>query len=437
MRDTTKRIGCLFVALVGFVLGAEVPKAVSADLLVSNPDRRAVSRYDGTTGAFLGHFVVRISPGPLVFGPDGNLYVIIGGSGVFRFNGTTGASMGAFATSNGLDFFTALVFGPDGNLYVATSSDSILRYDGTTGTFIDVFVTSQSGGLTGPQGLRFGPDGNLYVGSGNTAQVLRYHGSTGAFLDVFVPTASGGLYQPLDLVFGPDGNLYVVAVFGPRVPTLPPPTIGVGRYNGTTGAFIDLFAMPLPPDQLPIGLLFGPDGNLYVESQGLPSVVDRFNGTTGQFIDQFVPWQSGGLFHPLPRGMAFFPVSEAPDCSGAVASVSEVWPPNHGFVPVSVTGVTDPEGGPLSIRVTAVNQDEALEPNTCPDAVISGEAVRVRAERSGHGNGRVYSIAFVATDSQGGSCTGEVEVCVPHDQGAGHTCVKDELVANSLGPCNR
>jgi hypothetical protein len=38
----------------------------------------------------------------------------------------------------------------------------------------------------------------------------------------------------------------------------------------------------------------------------------------------------------------------------------------------------------------------------------------LRAERSGKGNGRVYQVDFTADDGQGGSCTGSVNVGVPH-----------------------
>jgi DNA-binding beta-propeller fold protein YncE len=68
-----------------------------------------------------------------------------------------------------------------------------------------------------------------------TNQILRYDGTTGAFLDAFVPAGSGGLAQPSGLVFGPDGNLYVAAHA---------PSAGQGtvfRYDGTTGAFLDTF----------------------------------------------------------------------------------------------------------------------------------------------------------------------------------------------------
>jgi len=41
--------------------------------------------------------------------------------------------------------------------------------------------------------------------------------------------------------------------------------------------------------------------------------------------------------------------------------------------------------------------------------------VSLRAERQGPGNGRVYRIAFTASDGQGDSCSGTVAVGVPHD----------------------
>jgi hypothetical protein len=70
----------------------------------------------------------------------------------------------------------------------------------------------------------------------------------------------------------------------------------VQRYDGTTGAFIDIFGSGGGLDG-PIGLTFGPDGNLYVSSAGTDQVL-RYDGTTGTFIDAFVSANSGGLDAP-------------------------------------------------------------------------------------------------------------------------------------------
>lgn len=108
-----------------------------------------------------------------------------------------------------------------------------------------------------------------------------------------------------------------------------------------------------------------------------------------------------------------------PDCSGASAKLTELWPPNHRFIPVTVGGVTDPDGDPVTLKVTAVTQDEPVNDTgdgaTCPDAEGIGTAApRVRAERSGLGDGRVYHVGFKAEDGNGGTCEGTVTVCVPH-----------------------
>src|SRR5262249_11699577 len=106
-------------------------------------------------------------------------------------------------------------------------------------------------------------------------------------------------------------------------------------------------------------------------------------------------------------------------CSEAAASPSRLWPPDHKLVTVNIIGVTASQGDPVTIAILGVTQDEDVlakgSGNTCPDAFIQGETVQVRAERAGLQTGRVYRIRFQAKDPFGAQCTGEVQVCVPHD----------------------
>jgi hypothetical protein len=120
----------------------------------------------------------------------------------------------------------------------------------------------------------------------------------------------------------------------------------------------------------------------------------------------------------------FFQASNnaAPDCGRATASVNALWPPNHKFVPVGIKGVTDADADTVTLTITSIRQDEPVlgtgSGDACPDATgIGMSKAQVRSERSGTADGRVYHIAFEADDGQGGTCTGEVTVCVPPDQG--------------------
>jgi len=124
------------------------------------------------------------------------------------------------------------------------------------------------------------------------------------------------------------------------------------------------------------------------------------------------------------------------DCTTAGPSIDELWPPNHKFRTVSVTGVVTAAGDPASVVINEVFQDEPTnsvgDGNTCPDATGMGTSrVRVRSERSGTLDGRVYHLRFSATDPAGGSCQGEVTVCVPHDQGHRPPCVDQGALFNS------
>src|SRR5947209_1759905 len=89
----------LLATLVGIVMTAFAPCA-SADLYVGSHANNSVLRYSATTGDFIDAFVPAGSGGlehpfALVFGPDGNLYVISSGgpNKVMRYDGTTGAPL--------------------------------------------------------------------------------------------------------------------------------------------------------------------------------------------------------------------------------------------------------------------------------------------------------------------------------------------------------
>lgn len=127
--------------------------------------------------------------------------------------------------------------------------------------------------------------------------------------------------------------------------------------------------------------------------------------------------------------------NEPPDCSAAAPSAAVLWPPQHQFVPITITGVTDPDGDPVTITVDSIFQDEAVDApgsgNTGPDGQgVGTSTAEVRAERVGTGNGRVYHISFTASDGLD-SCTGTVRVSVPKSLGRNGAAVDDGALFDS------
>jgi hypothetical protein len=112
-------------------------------------------------------------------------------------------------------------------------------------------------------------------------------------------------------------------------------------------------------------------------------------------------------------------VNDPPVCTAATPSKSLLWPPNHRRVPITVSGVTDVDGDPITITITSIFQDEPTnkrgDGNTAIDGFIGTGTASIRAERAGNGDGRVYHIGFTATDGAGGACNRTVLVGVPHD----------------------
>jgi sugar lactone lactonase YvrE len=375
-------------------------------LLVSNFGGNDVLRFDETTGAFLGTLVAPGSgglstPRALDFGPDGNLAVLSGPfippngteqDEVLRFDRSTGAFLGTLVKNGDLADARALVFGRDQNLYVSNDANGtdkrgkdVESYDGTTGTFLGHFVTPNSGGLNHPQGLVFGPDGNLYVSDAYSRTIMRYDGVTGAplpspgsFGALFVSPGSGGLDEGQGIVFGPDGNLYVADAG----------TGQVLRYDGRTGAPLpsagNTGATFIPADSTGdrrAVLIFGPGGDLYVTSNvaGTDLVtVLRFDGTTGAPLPSagnsgatFIPAGSGGL-----SGLATYLIfTETDPTTLAYGTVT----------PASSSSLLASPSRSLAPRVQIGSFTAALNPGMTPDSAFGGNQAIGGAGAGGHG----------------------------------------------------
>jgi hypothetical protein len=110
-----------------------------------------------------------------------------------------------------------------------------------------------------------------------------------------------------------------------------------------------------------------------------------------------------------------------------VSNVSILWPPNHKMVDIIIqANARDASGQPptLSASVTSNEPQEGLgDRDLTPDwtASVINQAtgvitLQLRAERSGTGKGRLYTVSITATDEAGNARTATVEIIVPHDQ---------------------
>ncbi len=296
-------LGWCVVALCAVVTGGSA--AAGQELLVAGFGSDTVARFDLASRAFIGNLDISAGlDGPLCarVGPDGLLYVASEGTdSIIRYNPATGAKVDTFVTAgtSGLDGPTGMTWDHDGNLIVPSfNTDSILKFSGATGAFMQTLVAAGTGGLNGPDnGSIIGPDGNLYVPSYYTNRILRYD-AAGNFLGAFGPTIG----RPRVLEFR-GTSLFVTSES----------TDSVKEYNASTGAFIKNFVAPGSGGlDLPIGMVFAPDGFLYVAS-GTNGKVLRYNGLTGAFFDTYLEAGAGGVSFP-----AFLAVIPAPGMGAMV-----------------------------------------------------------------------------------------------------------------------
>ncbi|HRX78374.1 MAG TPA: dockerin type I domain-containing protein, partial [Pirellulaceae bacterium] len=319
---------------------------------VDDPNDDTVKQFDvQTNSGYLGNFV---APGQLL-GPRGLLFN--GGNllavnqnvnqpfagEVLRFNGRNGTAMAPVVSESD----TQAPFAPrgivvkDNVLYVAdflgADSPRIAKYNATTGQFIGDLRPSNFSAPFNPRGLVFGPDGKLYVTSYSADESIVQSNDPSGYILKFLDTTTGaveviafnngnrdttpgktaGLHNPEGVVFAPDGTLYVISFrFGAS-------DNAILGFNVTTKEQVN--SMRLGEDFGP-SLLFGPDKQLYVAISAGPDAGSvRDYDLQGNF-NIFVP--PGGSLH-TPWYMTFKQTNPA----------TLAYEPWHNFVnPLDVDG---------------------------------------------------------------------------------------------------
>lgn len=105
-----------------------------------------------------------------------------------------------------------------------------------------------------------------------------------------------------------------------------------------------------------------------------------------------------------------------------VSNKTILWPPNHKMFDVILQANASDNSGFMPTLSASVSSNEPIDDAagdwTQPviDQATGTITLKLRADRSGRGSGRTYTIVITATDAHGNSSTAKVNVVVPHDQ---------------------
>jgi hypothetical protein len=114
---------------------------------------------------------------------------------------------------------------------------------------------------------------------------------------------------------------------------------------------------------------------------------------------------------------------EPPTCEVEAVSDTDdmdMWPPNH---KMELVTISYPDDEDMEVTITYVQQDEPEngkgDGNTCHDADVldqEGE-VKLRRERMGSGDGRLYFVHYTAYNATSDEeCSGTVQICSPKNK---------------------
>jgi len=259
--------------------------------------------------------------------------------------------------------------------------------------------------------------------SATAAPLLVDHGSIGGE-DIapgtftFFPSVAVNCSGDLAVGFAASGpNIHPGAYFTGREAAAAP---GTTKPSGVVRAGLDVYVRAFQPNPASTATSRWGDytGTSVDPVDNTFWVFNEYALVGGTIIASIGPHEQGRWGNAHGR----FDLDETPPVvSGVSASPSSLWPPNHQMKDVSIAyTVTDNSCRPVSCTLS-VSSDEPVngdgDGNTSPDwIVVDDHTVQLRAERSGSGDGRIYTVTATCTDSSANSFSQSVQVTVPLSQ---------------------
>jgi uncharacterized protein len=234
------------------------------------------------------------------------------------------------------------------------------------------------------------------------------------------------------------------------------PVIALGDYNafqfndGYTDPISVIKGTPTPDEQVVVSQspdLVDPDfinltDGLPAEErysyifQATPQALDHVlvNSVTQGYVTRYTVARANSDFPSVPSSLfaadptrperssdhdmpvAYF---KFPSITGLAVDKPVLTPPNHKMVDVNVSYTPVDRCGTVTSTLDVVSNEPVIgegDGDTSPDwEIIDAHNVRLRAERSAHGTGRIYTITVTVADSCGLITEDEITVSVPRD----------------------